>query len=88
MKIELNQIINWVLTIMLIIAIVFAIRQGYFEERKCVKWVNGRIFNIRTGNPDLSYDCTMQCNSSQGNSFVASSMQQANELNINGENLK
>lgn len=57
-KIEVSDIVNWVLTASLIIAILYAGHQRYFEASKCQNWcednlkeaqlsLNGEILNCR-----------------------------------------
>lgn len=82
-KIDWATILNYGTTILLILLIAMAVQQRYFEEKKCMKWSEDRIYNIRTGNSDLSYTCSMECNSSYGESFVADSNSQHNYGIIN-----
>ena len=61
MRIDLSSIINWVLTIVLIMSIVFAVRQGYFEERKCINWVENKVFSSNGGLEVGNQKCKVVC---------------------------
>lgn len=49
-NIDWAQIINWILTIVLIVAVLFAVNQRYFEDRKCNDWVKDKVVEFQMQN--------------------------------------
>lgn len=57
------QIINWVLTIVLIIAILYAGHQRYFEDMKCEKWCTQNIVKAQLEKGEQIFNCEVDWNS-------------------------
>ena len=72
--------LNIILTIVLIIAISFAVNQRFLEDQKCVEWSKERVFKIRTGVQDNEYSCELNC-SYDPNGYAEDSLS-ANQIRI------
>lgn len=67
---DIGSIINSILTILLIIAVLFAVQQRFFEDKKCEEWSRDKIFEISTGVDDIEHNCSLICHDN-----LASNMQ-------------
>jgi len=56
-EISLSKIINWILTTALILAIVYAGHQRYFEDVKCEKWCEEKLQTAQMSLNGQVLDC-------------------------------
>lgn len=56
-EISLSEIINWILTTALILAIVYAGHQRYFKDVKCEKWCEEKLQNAQISLNGQVLDC-------------------------------
>lgn len=55
-EIDYAQIINWALTIILIIALAFAVNQRFLEKNKCEDWARDKIVEVVMNNQRYEVD--------------------------------
>ena len=82
-KEEVMQYVNLFFTIVLIVIIGLSVNQRFFENKKCEKWVENKLFEIQDKEGSVK-TCTLNCSTGIDINSLTDKSANSNEIKLIG----